>query len=220
MAQRLTQLLPSVYATAPEPLFGGAACARAYLVLRPGKGNVWVYASSKVKQYLEHIQELGGVSMQLLNHRDEAGKFCNILDAPVFCHELEKEAIQGKSARVDVTYSGEKHILGDDLTAYHTPGHAVGVTSYVWKDPSSDTSILFPGDTLYATGSAEDSLASGPLHIHTYGRNKEDMVATLSKFQSFNPTYILPGLSTDTVAKKFVFNYKADVLAKLEQSLL
>ena len=130
-SSKLERLLPHLYATRSEFPFGAnGPGTRAFLLQRRSSTdnstvtmkNVWVYGSSFVGDYLQHLEELGGVTMQLLNHRDEASKYCNVLPAPVFSHELEAQSIRNKHSRVDLTYSGAKHTFDDDLIAYHTPG--------------------------------------------------------------------------------------------------
>ena len=124
MKSRLTQILPNLWATRVEYPFGGTVVqTKAFLIQRLG-GNVWIYASSHVNEYIEHVAELGGVTRQLLNHRDEASTFANVLDAPVFCHVDEKIAMEQNGCVVGETFDTKVHKFDDDdLIAYHTPGH-------------------------------------------------------------------------------------------------
>lgn len=117
---------------------------------------MWIYASSHVNECIKHVlAELGNVTRQLLNHRDdEAPRFANVLDAPVFCHADEKLAMEQNGCIVGETFDTKVHKFvndGDDddedLIAYHTPGHARGVTIYLWKSREGFT-VLSSGDTL------------------------------------------------------------------------
>ena len=81
----------------------------------------------------------------------------------------------------------------DSLTAYHTPGHAAGVTSYLWKlGDDQNTSVLFPGDSLYI--GEDGSFQHGPLMFHSYDGNVQDMIDSFELMLQLNPTYIVPGL--------------------------
>ncbi|CAE7512190.1 retsat [Symbiodinium natans] len=152
-----------------------------------------MYASSHVAEHADHIQKLGGVDLQLLNHRDEASPFCRVLDAPVFCHAREKEAIEQKGAAVEFTYDSDHWSFDDDLCAYHTPGHATGVTSFLWESSDKVYRVLFTGDTLYAD--TKGRLASAPVTFHPYPGNRQDMITTLRQMIRLNPTHIISGLT-------------------------
>ena len=118
-----------------------------------------------MNDYVEHIQEeFGGVKYQLINHRDEASKYCNVLmepptNAPIFCHVKERRAISNKGVNMKncITYDDTKYKFkdndddddtkddddsddGDILIAYHTPGHTEGVTCYYYKPSNLSSS--------------------------------------------------------------------------------
>ena len=155
-------ILPRLLATRVEFPFGGTAVkTRAFLAQRSNGENAWIYASSHVKDYVDHIKELGGAKYQLLTHRDEASKYCNTLEAPVFCHELEKDAIVKKGSRLDESFSGPSHELGDDMIAYHAPGHTDGATCYLWK-MNENESVLFTGDTVFGQSDSKLGVAIHP----------------------------------------------------------
>ena len=173
--------LPKIWCTRNEYPFGGTSIkTRAFFIDRrrsspsdddddrtninnnSTNNNVWIYGSSHVSDYIEHIQnEFGGVKYQLINHRDEASKYCNVLlesatAAPIFCHVKECHAIETKGVTMAncITYDGTKYEFkqdddddtndnndcGDTLIAYHTPGHTEGVTCYFYKPSSSSSS--------------------------------------------------------------------------------
>jgi glyoxylase-like metal-dependent hydrolase (beta-lactamase superfamily II) len=197
----LQTAVPSILATRHEFPFGGTSTkASAFLIQRASGTNILVYSSSHVGEYVDHIAELGGVTHQLLNHRDEASTYSNVLSAPVFCHALEKEAIEEKGAIVGETYQGTEYKFGEDLIAYHTPGHSRGVTTYYYQN-DKDISVLFTGDTLYAN--AEGRLLHGPLQFHSYPGKAEDFINTLTMYIDMNPTYIISGLTESEFCTKF-----------------
>ena len=212
---RLESLVSGVLATRVEFPFGDSVfAAQAMIVERQGiSQNVLVYASSHIGDYVDHIRELGRLYHQLQNHRDEASEACNILDAPVFCHALEQEAIAKKGARVDQTFDGDEYAIGDDITAYHAPGHTRGVAMYHWRRGDDESSVLFSGDSLYSTTSGELDYA---LRIHPYAGNKDDYKRTLALVRRLKPTFIIPGLSASGT---FVFPYDDEAIARLEEKL-
>ena len=171
--------------------------------------------------YTAHVQELGGVDKQFLGHRDEASKFCNVLSAPLWCHELEKAAVQAKGAKVAETFSEAKHVfLYDDkgnevFTSYHTPGHTMGSSSYLWKNVPQGFSVLFTGDAL-AVESAQK--VSAALQFHPYTTNVQDQIQTLELIMKLQPTYIVPALSL-VGNDNFVFDFQQLDLQKLHDEL-
>ena len=194
-------ILPNIWCTRNEYPFGGTTIkTRAFLIERPKNNNVWIYGSSHTKDYLHHIKELSGVKLQLINHRDEASKFCNVLrsdDAPIFCHAKEQAAIEAKGVNMKdaVTFDGRKQqVLDDDLIAYHTPGHTQGVTSYYYKPQGEDFTVLFTGDSLYYSN-PQGRYNIGPMTFHAYNGNVQDMINTLTFIKDESqPTYIASGL--------------------------
>jgi len=216
---RLEPLLPGLLATRPEFPFGdGVNAARAFLLQSDGDDddkNVLLYANAHIRDYADHIKELGQPSHQLLTHRDEASEACNVLEAKVFCHEKERAAIEAKGSRVDETFAGSSHdILETKLTAHHAPGHTPGVAIYHWRQ-SSESSVLFTGDTLY--GSSTGDLDYAPLFIHPYpAGKKEDYARTLGKIRTLRPSVIVPGLSA---AGTFVFPFDDKKIIQLQKKL-
>ena len=119
-----------------------------------------------------------------------------------------------KGCVVGETYNKSEHRFDDDeLVAYHTPGHARGVTSYFWKNEGC--SVLFTGDTLYLD--EHGRFQHGPLQFHhAYPGNIQDMIDSFQLYLRLNPTYVVPGL---TQSNEFVTRFDAQQIQGLIDKL-
>ncbi len=146
----MDNVIPGLYASAPEPLpFDPSHEIRAFL-LRREQGNLLVYSVGTLEADAREIEELGGISRQYLNHRHEAAfggcdRVADTFGAPLFCHENERRSVSGK-CNVAETFS-ERHMLDDDFEIIPTPGHTPGATAFLWD--TGRHRCLFTSDTLY-----------------------------------------------------------------------
>lgn len=156
----------------------------AYLLLNPS-GNTLFYSSKYIEDHFDFIIQQGGVSVQMLNHRDEASPYSDkVLDkfnAPLICHHLEKEAV-AKQCKVGKTISGEE-IFGN-IKAIHTPGHCPGSTCFLVNQNNGN--ILFSGDTFYP--------CNGQWRVTIHIKNKDDMIQSLKKIRELDVSLIVPSL--------------------------
>jgi glyoxylase-like metal-dependent hydrolase (beta-lactamase superfamily II) len=137
-------VIPGLYASAPEPLpFAPSLHIRAFLLQRE-QGNLLVYSVPDLESEAAAIQDLGGISRRYLNHRHEAMFASDVVDAPLFVHENEREAVAVKT-HVRGSFS-KRHTLDDDFEVIPTPGHTTGATAFLWD--SGEHRLLFTGDTL------------------------------------------------------------------------
>ena len=182
-------VIPGLYASEPEPLgFGPSLEIRAYLLQRE-PGNLLIYRSEALKQDVETLNELGGISRQYLNHHHEASPACdwvtNTFDAPLHVHEDDAAAV-AEICNVDATFS-ERHKLGEDFEIIPIPGHTSGATAFFWD--SGQHHVLFTGDTIF------------------FGRNKwraavldgvsdrEQYIGSLESIRSLDFDLIVPGIA-------------------------
>jgi hypothetical protein len=145
----MKEVIPGLYASAPEPLgFGPSLEIRAFLLQRD-QGNLLLYRSNTLERDVEEINDLGGISRQYLNHRHEASPACDwvasTFGAPLHCHEEEAQSVS-ETCNVDETFSGRHH-LGDDFEVIPTPGHTSGATAFLWN--TGRYRYLFTGDTIF-----------------------------------------------------------------------
>jgi glyoxylase-like metal-dependent hydrolase (beta-lactamase superfamily II) len=146
----MENVIPGLYASAPQPLsFAPSTHVRAF-VLQRRPGNLLVYAAATVADDAPAIEELGGISRHYLNHWHEAAfgggdRIARTFEAPLFCHESERPSVSETSG-VAWTFS-TRHMDGDDLEVIPIPGHTSGATAYLWD--SGQHRCLFTGDSLY-----------------------------------------------------------------------
>jgi glyoxylase-like metal-dependent hydrolase (beta-lactamase superfamily II) len=148
MNPQLVQLespVEDLHASSPQPLpFAPSLHARAVL-LRRDRGNLLVYSIKELESDGPAIEELGGISRQYLGHGHEAMFASDWVDAPLFVHERDGDAVEG-AHHVRGTFS-RRHVLDDDFEVIPTSGHTLGATAYLWD--SGTHRFLFTGDTIY-----------------------------------------------------------------------
>ena len=156
----------------------------AYLLVNPS-GNTLFYSSKYIEDHFAFISQQGGISFQMLNHRDEASPYSDkVLDkfnAPLICHHLEKEAVT-KLSKVGKTISGEE-IFGN-IKTIHTPGHCPGSTCFFVTQKEGN--ILFSGDTFYP--------CNGQWRVTIWTDNQKEMIQSLIKLKELNVSLIVPSL--------------------------
>lgn len=136
--------IPGLYASAPQLLpFAPAFDIRAFLLQRE-QGNLLVYSVTAFDSDAPAVQNLGGIARQYLNHWHEALFASDRVDAPLFCHENERESVAEKT-HVRGTFS-RRHRLDDDFEVIPTPGHTSGATAFLWD--SGEHRFLFTSDTI------------------------------------------------------------------------
>jgi glyoxylase-like metal-dependent hydrolase (beta-lactamase superfamily II) len=144
-ARSIATEIAGLYASAPERLpFAPTLDIRAFL-LRRDQGNLLVYSTTRIGTDTTAIADLGGIARHYLNHRHEAMFADDRVDAPLFVHEYERDAVS-KAYRVGGFFS-KRHLVDRDFEVIPTPGHTSGATAYLWE--SGDHRLLFTGDTIY-----------------------------------------------------------------------
>lgn len=196
-AGRLRPVAPGLWATPDEPL-GGPANTCGFVLQRP-TGNAFVYSCNTITEYYEHLDELGGISLILLTHRDEATRHVTTLadhyGAPVHTHVLEVEACKAKGVR-DIDAFSADTAFGPDLQAIHAPGHTPGNAAYRWHNPHDDKRYLFTGDTF--TNFTIDRFPT-VLGFHRYEGNVADARRTLRRVHDIDSDVLVPGLANGTI---------------------
>ena len=140
----LERAMGGLYASKPQPLpFAPEIDVRAFLLQRD-RGNVLMYSVDSLASQAPAMESLGGVERHYLNHRHEAMFASDGIDAALFVHEHERDAV-AKALPVRGTFS-RRHTLDDDFEVIPAPGHTSGATAYLWD--SGEHRFLFTGDTL------------------------------------------------------------------------
>lgn len=184
----LEKITNHLYRTAPDHPFGqGPWITYGHLLCRPD-GNLIVGTSSHFEENKTQLTNLGGVKYQYLTHRDEAHKnadwITDTFDAPLICHEKEKDAIS-KRCIVGNTIHQRTTIFAD-FEAILTPGHTPGSLCYLWQAP--DARYLFTGDTVFFNNDRWEVF----INIGT----PEEMISSLNLIAGLDFDYIIPGAHT------------------------
>ncbi len=157
----------------------------AYLLLRQ-QGNYLIYNSRQIKKHFDFIHDHGGVKKQFICHQDEAFKSCDdvreFFDAPLFCPQAEKEAIQ-KRCHVDGTFNGDERIF-QDFDIIFTPGHTPGSSCFLWT--TEKRKILFTGENLFLNETDHFS-------VFLQKENVKQAIQSLEKLRDIEVDTIVPG---------------------------
>ena len=164
---------------------GEPYCRSAAYLLVSSLGNTLFYSSRYIEDHFDFIAQQGGVSAQMLNHRDEASPYSDkVMDkfnASLICHHLEKKAV-AKQCKVGKTISGGE-IFGS-IKAIHTPGHCPGSTCFLVEQNTGN--ILFSGDTFYP--------CNGQWRVAIFKKHKDEMIHSLKKLLDLDVSLIVPSL--------------------------
>ncbi|HWC25283.1 MAG TPA: luciferase family protein [Solirubrobacteraceae bacterium] len=136
--------IEGLYASTAAVPFGRSLDIRAFLLQRE-RGNLLIYSTSTLETDAPAIAALGGIARHYLNHSHEALLASDWVDAPLFVHESERDAVS-QSYDIRGTFS-RRHRLDEDFEVIPTPGHTPGATAYLWT--SGAHRVLFTGDTIY-----------------------------------------------------------------------
>ena len=149
----MEQLEPDLWQTSRREL-GDGVCTRAYLLTRPS-GNLLIYNVGEAQEDdLAAMEQLGGVSVQVLSHPDEASPaLSEIRDrfgSRLAYHEADADAIR-EQAEADLSIApGCDDPALADVEILHTPGHTPGSVTLRYESPHGKT-YLFTGDAIVPT---------------------------------------------------------------------
>jgi len=116
----------------------GAAC---YLIVRPG-GNVLVDSPRFAKPLVRRIEELGGVSLLFLTHKDDVADHARWAEHFGATRVLHRADATPGTARVERWIDGIEPVpLDDELRVVPTPGHTEGSACLLYRER-----FLFSGD--------------------------------------------------------------------------
>jgi glyoxylase-like metal-dependent hydrolase (beta-lactamase superfamily II)/ferredoxin len=155
--------------------------AWSYLIERPG-GNVLVDSPRAAGPLLRRIEELGGVALMVLSHRDDVADHSGFR-ARFGCDRLMHRAdrVHGLERYIE---GDEPVSLADDLLAIPTPGHTPGSLCLLYR-----RHFLFTGDHLW--WNPERSILSASRSLNWY--SWEEQLRSLERLLDFEFTWVLPG---------------------------
>lgn len=158
--------------------------ASSYLIRRP-EGNVLVDSPRAAAPLLCRLEELGGVSLMFLTHRDD------VADHRAFHRRFGSERILHRddvtAGTADVERKPEGHDpirLAGDLLLIPVPGHTRGSAALLFRDE-----ILFTGDHLWWSDTVGRLHASQSVCWHSWTEQKRSVERLLDhRFE-----WVLPG---------------------------
>jgi glyoxylase-like metal-dependent hydrolase (beta-lactamase superfamily II)/ferredoxin len=165
---------------AAESSFG----ARSYLIRRPA-GNVLVDSPRAARPLLQRIEELGGVSLMFLTHRDDVADH-EKFHARFGCQRiLHRDDLTAGTRGVEQKLEGEEPIrLAPDLLAIPVPGHTRGSTVLLYRDK-----FLFSGDHLWGSERRAELRASRSVSWYSW----KEQTRSIEKLLPYRFEWVLPG---------------------------
>ena len=157
----------------------------AYFLERPA-GNILFYNTGH-EDDLRQMSERGGIALQLLTHRDEAGPFqARIRDrfgCRLGCSAIEAPFV-ARYGRPDLEF-GPYADRVDDVAILHTPGHTDGSICFFYPSPSGK-SYLFSGDTIFQWDGEWSTLV-----LRNAGGTADDLAESLAKLKEISPDLVM-----------------------------
>jgi glyoxylase-like metal-dependent hydrolase (beta-lactamase superfamily II)/ferredoxin len=156
--------------------------ASSYLIVRPN-GNVLVDSPRFASTLVRRLEELGGVSLMFMTHRDDVAdheKFREHFQCRRIIHEADSRGIQTEQ----VLHKDDPVSLDDELLAMPVPGHTRGHVVLLYRNK-----FLFTGDHLAWSESRSGLTAFRSVAWYSWREQTESMKRLLNlQFE-----WVLPG---------------------------
>ena len=160
--------------------------AWSYLIVRPQAqgGNVLVDSPRFNNPLVKRIEQLGGVNLMLLSHRDDIAdhaKFAAHFHCPRVMHEGDSAAARG----IERVIAGTAPLrIDDDLQLIPTPGHTRGHQLFLYRNK-----VLFTGDHLAWSPARETLTAFRDVCWYSWAEQTRSM----EKLLAYQFEWVLPG---------------------------
>jgi glyoxylase-like metal-dependent hydrolase (beta-lactamase superfamily II)/ferredoxin len=160
--------------------------AWSYLIVRPPEqgGNVLVDSPRFTNPLVKRIEEMGGVNLMWLSHRDDIAdhaKFAAHFHCPRMMHQGDGAAALGIENAVTGT---DPQRIDDDLLMIPTPGHTRGHQVLLYRDK-----VLFTGDHLAWSPKRETLTAFRDVCWY----NWTEQTRSMEKLLAYRFEWVLPG---------------------------
>lgn len=156
--------------------------AASYLIVRP-EGNVLIDSPRFAKQLVRRFEELGGISLMFMTHRDDVAdhrKFHEQFGCRRIIHRADARGIEAEQL-----LEGEKPLaLDKDLTAIPVPGHTRGHVVLLYRNK-----YLFSGDHLAWSDRRGGLIAFRDVAWYSWPEQTKSMKRLLD----FRFQWVLPG---------------------------
>src|ERR1700719_1175179 len=160
--------------------------AWSYLIVRSREqgGNVLIDSPRFNNPLANRIEEMGGVNLMLLSHRDDIAdhaKFAAHFHCPRVMHEADSAAARG----IERVITGMALLRIDgDLQLIPTPGHTRGHQLFLYRDK-----VLFTGDHLAWSPERETLTAFRDVCWYSWAEQTRSM----EKLLAYTFEWVLPG---------------------------
>src|SRR5262249_10808736 len=158
--------------------------ASSYLIVRP-EGNVLIDSPRFVVPLVRRIEELGGLTMMFLTHRDDVADHQKGADHFKANRVMHRDDIGRSLAGIERVLTGhEPTELDKDLLAIPTPGHTRGHTVLLYRNR-----YLFSGDHLWWSEAYNSLHASQNVCWYSWSKQTQSMESLLD----YRFEWVLPG---------------------------
>ena len=160
--------------------------AWSYLIVRPQEqgGNVLVDSPRFTNPLVKRIEEVGGVNLMWLSHRDDIAdhvKFAGHFHCPRMMHQADGAIALG----IETVVTGTDPVrIDEDLLLIPTPGHTRGHQVLLYRDK-----ILFTGDHLAWSPERETLTAFRDVCWYNWAEQTRSM----EKLLAYRFEWVLPG---------------------------
>jgi glyoxylase-like metal-dependent hydrolase (beta-lactamase superfamily II)/ferredoxin len=153
--------------------------------IRRGTGNVLMDSPRAVPALMERLQELGGVALMVLSHRDDVAdhqRFRERFHCPRVLHRAD---LDEDTAGIERPQDGSEPVaLAPDLLFIPTPGHTAGSACLLYRNK-----FLFTGDHLW-WNPERGRLSASPRYCWF---DWPTQLRSLKRLLEFDFTWVLPG---------------------------
>ena len=160
--------------------------AWAYLIVRPPDrgGNVLVDSPRFAGPLVKRIEEMGGVNLMFLSHRDDIAdhvKFAAHFHCPRVMHEGDAATSRGIERVITTT---DPLRMDDELLLIPTPGHTRGHQVLLYRDK-----VLFTGDHLAWSPEHDTLTAFRDVCWYSW----KEQTRSMEKLLDYRFEWVLPG---------------------------
>jgi glyoxylase-like metal-dependent hydrolase (beta-lactamase superfamily II)/ferredoxin len=156
--------------------------AASYLIVRP-EGNVLIDSPRFAKSLVERIEELGGISMMFMTHRDDVAEHQKLHER-FGCRRVIHRA-DARGIEAEQLLDGEESVaLDKDLVAIPVPGHTRGHVVLLYRNK-----FLFTGDHLAWSDKRGGLIAFRDVSWYSWPQQTQSMKRLLD----FRFEWVLPG---------------------------
>ena len=156
--------------------------AASYLIVRP-EGNILVDSPRFAGQLVRRLEDLGGVSLMALSHRDDVADHQKFHDH--FGCDRVIDAADARGMRAERLLEGTDPVrFGTDLIAIPTPGHTRGHLVWLYRDR-----FLFTGDHLAWASTGDRLVAFRSVTWYSWS----EQIRSMERLQAYTFEWVLPG---------------------------